>query len=77
MVPCSIEGKKNKYDKLMQYTGNNRIFSTLVSFQYSHYERYIGMVKHSPELIEYQKDHDICRCKSRSWLETGTQMLRG
>jgi hypothetical protein len=57
----------------MQYTSTNRIFATLVSFQYSHYERYIVMVKHSPELIEYQKDHDICRCKSRSWLGTGTQ----
>ena len=77
MAPCSIEGTKNKYNKLMQYTGTNRICSTLVSFQYNHYERYIVMVKHSPELNEYQKDHDICRCKSRSWLGTGTQMLRG
>jgi hypothetical protein len=59
MATCSIEGKKNKYNKLMQYTGTNRIFPTLVSFQYSHYERYIVMVKHSPELIEYQKDHVI------------------
>jgi hypothetical protein len=55
---CSIEGKKNKYNKLMQYTGTNRIFPTLLLFQYSHYERYIVMVKHSPELIEHQKDHD-------------------
>jgi len=34
------------------------------------------MNNHITSLTEHKKDHDIWRWKSRSWLETDTQMWR-
>ena len=31
----------------------------------------------SPQSTEHKKNHDVCHWKSKSWLGTGTKMLRG